>query len=77
MLSPCLQFRDWATRFSEVLGARVEELTGDSELEGSALEAADIICTTPEKFGVQRMCMQVPNGCAACTCSTHKSYSSM
>jgi replicative superfamily II helicase len=43
---------DWQARFGQVLGLKVVQLTGDDDSEGlEDLEAADIICSTPEKFG--------------------------
>ncbi len=38
-------------RFGKHLGLSVVELSGDREPSASELDAADIICTTPEKFG--------------------------
>lgn len=38
-------------RFTRVLGLSVVELSGDTEPSPLELDAADIICTTPEKFG--------------------------
>lgn len=43
---------DWQARFGQVLGLKVVQLTGDDDSEGlDDLEAADVICSTPEKFG--------------------------
>ena len=42
--------QDWGDRFGK-LGCRCIELTGDNDATSSSLESADIICTTPEKFG--------------------------
>ncbi|KXZ47537.1 hypothetical protein GPECTOR_34g696 [Gonium pectorale] len=42
--------KDWQARFGALLGLSVLELTGDSEPETSALEAADLLATTPEKL---------------------------
>jgi replicative superfamily II helicase len=42
--------QDWAARFGP-LGLTVTELSGDSDAEARELEGADLICTTPEKFG--------------------------
>lgn len=44
---------DWQQRFGGTLGLRCVQLTGDvdDELMDEELEAADIICSTPEKFG--------------------------
>jgi replicative superfamily II helicase len=46
---------DWNKRFSAVLGVTCRELTGDTDAVSDAAElnSADIICTTPEKFGQQ------------------------
>ena len=44
--------RDWHARFGQKLGLRCIELTGDTDATDAAeLDCADIICTTPEKFG--------------------------
>eukprot|EP00877_Chromochloris_zofingiensis_P003071 jgi/Chrzof1/12765/Cz07g06210.t1 len=40
---------DWGNRFG-LLGLLCMELSGDADAERADLEAADIICTTPEKF---------------------------
>ncbi len=40
---------DWQQRFGGALGLTCRELTGDSE-DLADLNAADIICITPEKF---------------------------
>jgi replicative superfamily II helicase len=42
--------QDWGERLGQ-LGCRCIELTGDNDATSSCLESADIICTTPEKFG--------------------------
>jgi replicative superfamily II helicase len=44
---------DWNKRFSAVLGVTCQELTSDTDAitNAAALSSADIICTTPEKFG--------------------------
>ena len=43
---------DWRCKFEGSLGLKVLEVTGDTEVSETAdLDAADIICTTPEKFG--------------------------
>lgn len=47
---------DWGNRFG-LLGLLCMELSGDADAERADLEAADIICTTPEKFG--RVCCRV------------------
>lgn len=42
---------DWQARFGQ-LGLKVIQLTGDDDADGQEdMEAADIICSTPEKFG--------------------------
>ena len=43
--------KDWSARFGSRLGINCLELTGDTELDPGQIEEADIICTTPEKFG--------------------------
>ena len=45
--------KEWQHRLGSSLGLRVEELTGDSDSmqDIGRTEDADIICTTPEKFG--------------------------
>lgn len=49
--------QDWQARYGTTLGLKVLQLSGDAgdsdELEAD-LEAADIICATPEKFGEAR-----------------------
>lgn len=43
---------DWQARFGQVLGLKVIQLTGDDDLLSlDDLELADVICSTPEKFG--------------------------
>ncbi|KAG2449576.1 hypothetical protein HYH02_005109 [Chlamydomonas schloesseri] len=42
--------KDWQARFGALLGLTVLELSGDTEPEASALESADLLCTTPEKL---------------------------
>jgi hypothetical protein len=43
---------DWQARFGQALGLKVIQLTGDDDsLSLDDLESADIICSTPEKFG--------------------------
>ena len=42
--------QDWSERFGP-LGLSVVELSGDSDAEARELEGADLVCTTPEKFG--------------------------
>lgn len=46
---------NWQRRLGGTLGITCREMTGDVGSTASAiddLQAADIICTTPEKFGV-------------------------
>jgi replicative superfamily II helicase len=44
--------QDWQARFGAALGLKVLQLTGDDDADSlEDLEAADIICSTPEKFG--------------------------
>lgn len=58
--------QDWSERFGP-LGLSVVELSGDSDAEARDLEGADLVCTTPEKFGAlwwqglagRRMCARV------------------
>jgi activating signal cointegrator complex subunit 3 len=46
---------DWSVKFGKHLGRRVVELTGDVTPDTMALNAADIIITTPEKWdGISR-----------------------
>ena len=46
---------DWGARFGAAYGKRVVELTGDYTPNVAALEAADIVATTPEKWdGITR-----------------------
>lgn len=48
------RLKDWTVRFAE-LGKKVEELSGDYSPDTSALRAADLLLTTPEKWdGVTR-----------------------
>jgi replicative superfamily II helicase len=42
--------QDWGDRFGR-LGCTCVELTGDNDAMADNLAEADIICTTPEKFG--------------------------
>ncbi len=49
------RLEDWQARFGSMLGLSCLELSGDSEPEPAQLEAADIITTTPEKFGRRRL----------------------
>ena len=54
--------KEWQHRLGSSLGLRVEELTGDSDSlqDIGRTEDADIICTTPEKFGNIMLCCAVP-----------------
>ena len=46
---------DWTERLARPLGKRLVELTGDVTPDARAIEKADIIVTTPEKWdGVSR-----------------------
>ena len=46
---------DWKVRLERKLGRRVVELTGDSTPDIRAIERADVIVTTPEKWdGISR-----------------------
>jgi replicative superfamily II helicase len=57
---------DWSERFGP-LGLSVVELSGDNDSEGRDLEGADLICTTPEKFGgllgIRSSCQAYGWGC--------------
>ena len=46
--------QDWQRRFGQLnLSCKVKELTGDSSAaDAQEIDDADIICTTPEKFGM-------------------------
>eukprot|EP01126_Amoeba_proteus_P012623 TRINITY_DN1519_c1_g1_i3.p1 TRINITY_DN1519_c1_g1~~TRINITY_DN1519_c1_g1_i3.p1 ORF type:complete len:1370 (-),score=289.41 TRINITY_DN1519_c1_g1_i3:112-4221(-) len=49
------RIKDWKKRFSKLLGKKVLELTGDYTPDIRALQTADIILTTPEKWdGISR-----------------------
>lgn len=50
--------KEWQQRFGASLGVHVEELTGDTDTiqDVGRIENADIICTTPEKFGEHLLC---------------------
>lgn len=52
---------DWQLKFQTHLGLSIIELTGDTDIgdEQLNLDPADIICTTPEKFGAQQPCSQI------------------
>lgn len=46
---------DWGERFGRQLGKRVVELTGDFTPDAAALDKADVVVTTPEKWdGISR-----------------------
>ena len=46
---------DWKIRLEKKLGKRVVELTGDTTPDIRAIERADVIVTTPEKWdGISR-----------------------
>lgn len=50
---------DWGRRFMPALGLNIVEISGDADvIESADLDAADVICTTPEKFG--RICILTP-----------------
>lgn len=43
---------DWGRKFGAILGLKIIEISGDSDVvEPADLDTADVICTTPEKFG--------------------------
>ncbi|KAK9810502.1 hypothetical protein WJX72_011853 [[Myrmecia] bisecta] len=43
--------QEWSVKFGERLGLSCKEMTGDSDAQDlQGMDAADIICTTPEKF---------------------------
>ena len=46
-----LSFAGLLIRFGGRLGLRCLEVTGDHDHEEKELDSADIVCTTPEKFG--------------------------
>ena len=54
--------KEWKHRLGSSLGLRIEELTGDSDSmqDIGRTEDADIICTTPEKFGNIMLCCADP-----------------
>lgn len=63
---------DWARRFGAI-GITCRELTGDTDTSDlAALNSADIICTTPEKFGEDHL-VALDRGCQPpilkCTCA--------
>ena len=43
---------DWKVRFEQKLGKKVVELTGDVTPDMRMIKAADVIVTTPEKWGM-------------------------
>lgn len=46
---------DWKERMEKKLGKRIVELTGDTSPDIRAIEKADVIVTTPEKWdGISR-----------------------
>jgi len=49
------RMEDWGAKFVKALGYKLQELTGDAAPDMAALQSADIIATTPEKWdGVSR-----------------------
>lgn len=43
---------DWSKKFGSILGVSIIEVSGDTEVDDATLlDVADVICTTPEKFG--------------------------
>lgn len=49
------RIKDWRIRFQKMLGKKVVELTGDSTPDTRAIQRADVIVTTPEKWdGISR-----------------------
>jgi len=49
------RYNDWKERFDNLLGYRVEELTGDVNPDKLVIESSSIIITTPEKWdGITR-----------------------
>ena len=65
MLQFCVvqeKVKEWQHRLGSSLGLHVEELTGDSDSmqDIGRTEDADIICTTPEKFGNFTLCYKDP-----------------
>jgi replicative superfamily II helicase len=48
------KLQEWTERFGSVLGLKCLEVTGDSDPDPLELEQADILCSTPEKFGTSR-----------------------
>lgn len=49
------RIHDWKIRFERCLNRRIVELTGDTSPDIRAIEGADVIVTTPEKWdGISR-----------------------
>lgn len=49
------RIQDWKIRFEQKLNRKVVELTGDTSPDIRAIEQADVIVTTPEKWdGISR-----------------------
>ncbi len=60
--------KQWQQSFGNKLGLTCSELTGDTDMADSLhLDNADIICTTPEKFGKT---VAVTDSCAVPGCDT-------
>ena len=60
--------KQWQQSFGNKLGLTCSELTGDTDMADSLhLDNADIICTTPEKFG---KAVTVSGSCAILGCDT-------
>ena len=58
--------KQWQQTFGNKLGLTCSELTGDTDMADSLhLDNADIICTTPEKFGKT---VAVTDSCAVLGC---------
>ena len=56
--------KQWQASFGSKLGLTCCELTGDTDVaECQNLDNADIICTTPEKFGEQHVKLPVTATC--------------
>ena len=49
--------KEWRQRLGCDLRLQIEELTGDTDSipDVTRMDSADVICTTPEKFGAQPM----------------------
>lgn len=70
---------DWSSKFGETLGLKILEVTGDTDFEeqtsiDALMDAADIICTTPEKFGITllQLVLYIPSSKKSSTCIRHK-----